>query len=168
MRFADILIAFPTLLLILVITSITEPSVLVLIVILGVVRWTTFARLLYSTVLSVREADYVEAARAIGTKDKDILFKYILPNAIVPIIVQIAFVFSTNMVYEAGLSFLGVGVRPPTASWGNILNAAQTITVLAYKPWIWLPAGGLFVITVLCLNFIGDGMRRAFDPKESQ
>jgi peptide/nickel transport system permease protein len=168
MRFADVLIAFPTLLLILVITSMTEPSTIVIVVVLGAIRLTTFTRLLHGMVLSVREADYVEAARAIGTKDKDILLKYILPNAIGPVLVQIAFVFSTNMVYEAGLSFLGVGVRPPTASWGNILNAAQTITVLAYKPWMWLPAGGLFVIVVLCLNFTGDGMRRAFDPKENR
>jgi peptide/nickel transport system permease protein len=165
MRFADVFMAFPAIVLILVIASVTGPSIYTLIFIMGVLRWTTFARLLHGKILSIREEEYIEAARAIGTCDRVIIAKYILPNAITPIIVQTPFVFSSSMILEAGLSFLGMGIRPPMASWGNILYAAQSIAVLSRRPWVWVPAGTLFVITVLSVNFIGDGLRRVLDPK---
>jgi peptide/nickel transport system permease protein len=165
MRVADIFMAFPAIVLILVIVSITGPSIYVLIFIMGLLRWTSFARLLHGKILSVREEEYIEAARAIGTQDRVIITKYVLPNVIGPVIVQTAFVFSSGMILEAGLSFLGMGIRPPMASWGNILYAAQSIAVLSRRPWVWLPAGMLFVITVLSVNFTGDGLRKVFDPK---
>jgi peptide/nickel transport system permease protein len=157
--------AFPMLILILVVVSIVGPSMTTLILIMGVVRWPAFARLIHGKILSIREEEYVEAAKAIGTSHFIIILKYVLPNAIAPIIVQATFAFSGSMSFEAGLSFLGAGIQPPTPSWGNVLYSAQSISVLAYKPWIWIPTACMFLITVLCTNFIGDGLREAFDPK---
>jgi peptide/nickel transport system permease protein len=165
MRLSDIFMVFPAMILILVFVSVVGPSFYSVIVILGILRWPSFARLLYSRVLSAREEEYIEAAKAIGTGDFVILIKYILPNTIAPIIVQSAFAFSNSMTFEAGLSFLGVGIQPPMASWGNILYNAQTISVLAYRPWMWVPAGVLLALMIFSMNFIGDGMRRALDPK---
>jgi peptide/nickel transport system permease protein len=165
MRCADVFMAFPNMVLMLVIVSVVGASMTTMILILGVMSWPGFARLLHGRILSIREMEYVEAAKAMGTNDFVILSKYVLPNAIPPALVQFAFAFSGAMTMEAGLSFLGVGIRPPVASWGNILYAAQSISVLTLKPWIWVPSGSLFLVTVLSVNFIGDGLRRALDPK---
>jgi peptide/nickel transport system permease protein len=165
MRCSDVFIAFPNMVLMLVIVSVVGASMSTMIVILGVLSWPSFARLLHGRILSIREIEYIEAAKAIGTNDFIILTRYVLPNAIPPALVQITFAFSSAMTMEAGLSFLGMGIRPPAASWGNILYAAQSISVLTLRPWIWVPSGSLFLITVLSINFIGDGLRRALDPK---
>jgi peptide/nickel transport system permease protein len=165
MRLSDLFMVFPGMILILVFVALVGPSFFSVIVILGVLRWPSFARMLYGRVLSAREEEYIEAARAMGANDFVILFKYILPNTAAPIIVQSAFAFSNSMTFEAGLSFLGVGIQPPMASWGNMLYNAQTISVLAYKPWIWVPAGLMLALMIFSANFIGDGVRRALDPK---
>jgi peptide/nickel transport system permease protein len=165
MRFSDIFMAFPAMILILILAAVIGQSVPSLILIMGVLSWTGFARLLHGRILSLREEEYIEAARAVGTRDITILLKYVLPNAIAPVLVQSAFAFSASMAMEAGLSFLGVGVQPPTPSWGNILFGAQSLSVLAYKPWMWLPAALFFLITVFCINFVGDGLRKALDPR---
>jgi peptide/nickel transport system permease protein len=168
MRFSDVFMAFPSMILILIFVSVVGQSAAVLIVIMGGLSWPAFARLLHGRILSVREEEYIESARAVGTGDLVIITKYILPNAIAPVLVQASFAFSGSMSMEAGLSFLGVGIRPPTPSWGNILFSAQSISVLAYKPWIWLPAGLLFLLTVFAVTFIGDGLRRVLDPKSGR
>jgi peptide/nickel transport system permease protein len=168
MRLSDVFMAFPAMVLILIFVSVAGQSMTTLIVIMGVLSWPSFARLLHGRILSVREEEYIESARAVGTSNLTIICKYVLPNSIAPVLVQATFAFSMTMAMEAGLSFLGVGIRPPTASWGNILYAAKSISVLAYQLWVWLPAGAFFLATVFAVNFIGDGLRRALDPKSGR
>lgn len=115
--------------------------------------------------LSAREQDYVEAARAIGTKDGTILTKYILPNTFAPVLISFTFRAAQAIITESALSFLGMGVQAPQASWGNILYDAQSISVLSQRPWLWFPPGLALLITVLCINFLGDGARDALDTK---
>lgn len=165
MRAADIFMSFPSMILILVLVSVFEPSVWTIIFVIGILGWTDFAKLIYGNVLSVREKEYVESAKAVGTKDLTILVKYVIPNAFAPILINFTFRTAQAIIQESSLSFLGMGVQPPEASWGNILYAAQSITVLSSRPWLWVPAGILLVLTVSSINFIGDGLRDALDSK---
>ena len=165
MRAADIFMSFPSMILILVLVSVFDPSVWTIIFVIGNMGWTDFAKLIYGNVLSVREKEYVESAKAVGTKDLTILVKYVIPNAFAPILINFTFRTAQAIIQESSLSFLGMGVQPPEASWGNILYAAQSITVLSSRPWLWVPAGILLVLTVSSINFIGDGLRDALDSK---
>lgn len=163
MRVSEIFLSIPSTILILVVVSITGTSAVMLTLVIGVMGWPGFAKLIYGNVLSAREKEYVEAARAIGEKDTSVIVRYILPNTITPILIAFTFHVASAILQESGLSFLGLGVQPPQASWGNILNGAQSITVLAYKPWRWIPAGLLLLITISAINFVGDGLRDAMD-----
>ena len=163
MRASEIFLSIPSTILILVVVSITGTSAVMLTLVIGVMGWPGFAKLIYGNVLSAREKEYVEAARAIGEKDTSVIVRYILPNTITPILIAFTFHVASAILQESGLSFLGLGVQPPQASWGNILNGAQSITVLAYKPWRWIPAGLLLLITISAINFVGDGLRDAMD-----
>ena len=107
----------------------------------------------------------MESARAIGTPHFKIITKYILPNAFAPILIAITFNMASAILMESSLSFLGMGVQPPGASWGNMLYDAQSITVLSKRLWVWIPPGVALLITVLSINFLGDGVRDALDPK---
>ncbi len=167
MRLADIFMSFPSMILILVLASVLGQSVITITVVIGLLGWPEFARLIYASTLSVREKDYVESAKAVGTKNGVILLRYILPNAFAPLIIAFTFRTAQAIITESALSFLGLGVQPPTASWGNILYYAQSISILANKPWMWLPAGIILIITVLSINFLGDGIRDALDTKMS-
>lgn len=165
MRLAEIFMSFPAMVIILVLTAVFGPSLLTLIVVIGVLGWPPFAKLLYANVIAYKEKEYVEGARAVGTKNIQIMIKYILPNAFSPVLVAFTFRTAAAILQESSLSFLGMGVQAPQASWGNILNAAQSISILAGMPWVWLPPGIAMVVTVLSINFFGDGLRDAFDPK---
>ena len=165
MRIADIFMSFPSIVLILVLVAVLGPSVWSVTCVIGVLGWTQFARLIYANVLSVSEKEYVESARAIGTSNFKIVTKYVLPNSFAPILIAITFQMASAILSESALSFLGMGVQPPGASWGNMLYDAQSITVLSQKLWIWLPPGLALLITVLSINFLGDGIRDALDPK---
>jgi len=165
MRLSDIFMSFPSTILILFLVSMFGPSIITVTVVIGVLGWPKFARQIYGTVLSVREKDYIEGAVAIGAKDSRIITKYILPNAIAPIFISITFRIASAIILESSLSFLGMGVQPPAASWGNMLYNAQSITVLTSRPWIWVPPGFALVATILAINFIGNGLRDALDPK---
>lgn len=165
MRIADIFMSFPSMMLILVLVSVIGPSVVSITVVLGVLGWTQFARLIHGRVLSVREKEYVESAKAIGTKSGKIMSKYILPNSFAPCLISMTFRTASAILMEASLSFLGMGVQPPTASWGNLMYEARSIVVLSTQPWTWVPPGICLVITVLSINFFGDGLRDALDPK---
>ena len=165
MRIADIFMSFPSIVLILVLVAVLGPSVWSVTCVIGVLGWTQFARLIYANVLSVSEKEYVESARAIGTSNFKIVTKYVLPNSFAPILIAITFQNASAILSESSLSFLGMGVQPPGASWGNMLYDAQSITVLSQKLWIWLPPGLALLITVLSINFLGDGIRDALDPK---
>ena len=132
---------------------------------IGVMGWVSPAKMIYSATLSVREKDFVDSAKTLGAGHLTILVRHILPNVVSPIWILIAFRVSSAMLMESSLSFLGAGITAPQASWGNIINAAQNATVLVKEPWIWLPAGIILFVTVICINLIGEGVRDALDPK---
>lgn len=165
MRVADVFLSFPSMVFILVLVSVIGPSIISATVVIGIMGWPGFARQLYGSVLSVREKDYVEAARAIGTKNRTIMIRYILPNTFAPILIAFTFGIASAILQESGLSFLGMGVQVPKASWGNMLYAAQSVSIIATKPWMWLPPGICLLVTVLSINLFGDGLRDALDPK---
>ncbi len=165
MRAADVFLSFPSMVFILVLVSVIGPSVSCATVVIGIMGWPGFARQLYGSVLSVREKDYVEAARAIGTKNGTIMLRYILPNSFAPILIAFTFGIASAILQESGLSFLGMGVQVPMASWGNMLYAAQSVSIIATKPWMWLPPGICLLVTVLSINLFGDGLRDALDPR---
>lgn len=165
MRGVDIFQSFPGLIMILVLVAIFGSSVFSMIVMIGVMGWIQPAKIVYGATLSVCEKDFVESARSMGASHAIILIRHILPNVLSPVWILIAFRVSGAIIMESSLSFLGAGIRPPQASWGNIINAAQNATVLATQPWIWLPAGIVLFVTIICINLIGEGVRDALDPK---
>ncbi|MEH7503731.1 oligopeptide ABC transporter permease [Neobacillus drentensis] len=165
MRLTDVFMSFPSLMLILVVVSILGPNLWNIIWILGLLGWPSVARLVRGSVLSLKHVDFVKSGIVLGLSTPRILFQHILPNAIAPIIVQATFGIAAAIIVEASLSFLGMGVQPPTASWGNMLTDAQSLTVLTSQPWLWIPPGVMIVLVVLGINFIGDGLRDALDPK---
>lgn len=165
MRLADIFMSFPSMVLILVLVSVLSPSVTTVTLVIGILGWPRFARTIYGNVLSARESEYVEAARAIGTRDGAIMTKYILPNTFAPVLIAFTFRAAQAIITESALSFLGMGIQAPEASWGNILYQAQSISVLSTRPWLWFPPGIALLITILCINFLGDGIRDALDMK---
>jgi peptide/nickel transport system permease protein len=165
MRLTDVFMSFPSLMLILVVVSILGPNLLNIILVLGLLGWPAVARLVRGSVLSLKHVDFVKSGVVLGLSTPRILFQHILPNAIAPILVQATFGIAAAIIVEAALSFLDMGVQPPTASWGNMLTDAQSLTVLTSQPWLWVPPGMMIVIVVLSINFIGDGLRDALDPK---
>jgi len=164
MRLVDVLISFPNIFLLIALIGIFRPGIDILILILGTLGWMGVARLVRGEFLSLRTREYVLAARTIGMKDAAIIFKHILPNAIGPIIVVATLSVGNIIIAESTLSFLGLGIQPPTPSWGNMLQAAQDYTVMKTAWWYPLFPGLMILITVLSLNFVGDGLRDAFDP----
>ncbi len=165
MRITDVVICFPVLFLAITVATILKPSLFNVMIIIGFVSWTTMTRLVRGEVLRLREMEYIEAARAMGQHNAIIIFRHILPNILAPIVVQATLQTAEAILTESALSFLGVGVQQPVPSWGNMLNEATSIMVLQFKPWVWAPAGFAILITILCINFVGDGLRDALDPK---
>lgn len=164
MRFTDMVMSFPYILLVLVAAAIFKPGLWSIILILGFVDWPGVARLVRGNVLSLRETNFVKGNVVAGMQLRHILFSEILPNTVAPILVYATSVMAISMLDEAALSFLGMGVQPPMASLGNMLNGAQSITVLTSQPWLWLPPGIMIVVLVVSINFVGDALRDAFDP----
>ena len=163
-RITDTFMAFPTLLLAIGITAIFEnPSAGILFVVLGIVSWPPVARVVRGQFLSLREQDYVVAARSLGAPHGRIILLHILPNCIGPIVVLGTLEVASNIMAEAGMSFLGIGVQPPDPSWGRMLLDAQKY--MSEAPWLMVYPGAAIVLTVLGLNFFGDGLRDAFDPR---
>lgn len=140
-------------------------SVIVIILILGLTSWTSLARIIRSNVLSLKETEFILAARAIGVPNWKIIVNHILPNTLASIIVSLTLGVATAILTEAYVSFLGLGVQAPTASWGNMLTEAQEFTVIKNAPWYWFFPSLLILLTVLSINFVGDGLRDAFDPR---
>jgi peptide/nickel transport system permease protein len=165
MRVTDIFMSFPFLMVILVLVSIMGPSLYNIILVLGLLGWPRIARLVRGSVLSIKEMDYVKAGIALGYTTPKIVFQHILPNCLAPILVNATFGIASAIIIEASLSFLGMGVQPPTASWGNMLTEAQSLTVLSTQLWLWVPPGVMILLAVLSINFMGDGLRDAMDPK---
>lgn len=165
MRFTDTVMSFPSLILIILAVSIVGPSIYNVMAVIGLLGWTGIARLVRAEFLSLREREFVTASRMIGTPNRTIMLRHILPNAIPPLIVSATLGIAGAILSEAGLSFLGLGVQPPNASWGNMLNEAQKLTTLRNYPWQWLPPGIAIAVAVLATNFLGDGLRDALDPR---
>jgi len=165
MRVTDVMMVFPGLVLIIAVVSVIGPSIFNVMAVLGILGWTGTTRLLRGQILSVRELDYVLAARAIGVPDRRIMRAHVLPNALAPLLVAATFGVAGAILTEAGLSYLGLGVLPPTPSWGSMLNAANSITVLERNWWVWIPPGVAVLLTVMSINFVGDGLRDALDPR---
>jgi peptide/nickel transport system permease protein len=166
MRLIDIWVAFPNFLLALVISVILGPSVTNVVIALAIVRVPTQARVVRGTALSVKENDYVQAARAIGARDHRLLLRHILPNCMAPVIVLGTLEVATAIIVEAALSFLGLGTQPPTPSWGWDLRA--NVVFIEDNPWIAIFPGLAIFITVLGFNMFGDGLRDALDPRLKQ
>lgn len=164
-RLTDTVMCFPPLIIIIAAVSIVGPSIWNVMLIIGVLTWTGTCRLVRAQFLSLREQEFVEAARAVGVNDLRLIFRHVLPNAIAPVIVSATFGIAAAILTEAGLSFLGLGVQPPTPSWGNLINLAQSASILQQMPWLWAPPGLLIAVAVLSINFIGDGLRDALDPR---
>lgn len=168
MRLTDIFMSFPYIMLILVVASIVGPGLTNIILILGLLGWPAVARLVRGSVLAIKQTDYVKASVALGYRTPRILFRHILPNAMAPILIYATSGVAGAILDEAALSFLGLGVQPPAASWGNMLASAQTLTVLTSEPWLWVPPGVLMIVSVLSVNFIGDALRDALDPRNNK
>ena len=165
MRCADVFQTFPTIVLVLCLVSLVGASVLNIVLVIGLLGWTSIARLVYGNVLAVREKEYIVAVRALGARTGTILVRNVLPNTVAPVWVALAQRVGRAILSESSLSFLGAGISSPQASWGNIMQYATGLTVLTSRPWIWLPPGLLIVLTVACLQVVGDGLRDALDPK---
>jgi peptide/nickel transport system permease protein len=164
-RVADAFMSFPVLPLVIVLVALFGPSLLNVIVALALVGWPEVFRLVRGETLSVRERDFVQAAVSLGSRDARVIFKHVLPNVVAPVIVAATFGVAQAILTEAGLSFLGLGLRPPNASLGNMLLDAQSITVLRSHPWLWIPPGALIVSVVLSVNYLGDWLRSRLDPR---
>jgi peptide/nickel transport system permease protein len=177
MRFVEALLAIPALVLLLLLsrqlagntTEITllgrqlSATVIIIVVIIGLTSWMRLSRIIRAQVLTLKEQEFVQAAKLLGASDLRIIFGHILPNCIAPIVVAATLEVGAAIITEAYLSFLGFGVMPPTATWGNILTRSRD--VLDQYPWMWMAPGALIVITTLAINFIGDGLRDALDPR---
>jgi peptide/nickel transport system permease protein len=163
MRFVDIMLAFPTFFLILAVIAILEPNIFTIMAVIGVTGWMDVARLVRAEFLTLKERDFVDAARALGMKNKRLIVRHILPNALSPVFVAATFGVAGAILTESGLSFLGLGVQPPDPSWGNILTAGKDNIEIAW--WLSLYPGLAILITVLSYNLVGEGLRDALDPR---
>ncbi|HHW19726.1 oligopeptide ABC transporter permease [Thermodesulfovibrio thiophilus] len=163
MRIVDVMLAFPSLFLILAVVAVLEPSIYIIMVVIGLTGWMDVARLVRAEVLSLKEREFVLAAKAIGASSSRVIFKHILPNAIYPVIVAATFAVGGAILIESGLSFLGLGIQPPEPSWGGILSIGKDYITVAW--WMSLFPGIAIFLTVLSFNLIGEALRDALDPK---
>jgi len=163
MRFMDILFAFPSILLALVVIAVLGPSLTNTMIAIGITNMPVFTRIVRGSVLSVREEEYVSAAVALGVKDIRLLARHILPNILAPVIVQASLALSGAILTEAALSFLGLGIQPPTPSWGSMLSDSRRYMELA--PWTAIFPSLAIMVTVMSFNLFGDGLRDILDPK---
>jgi peptide/nickel transport system permease protein len=163
MRVMDVFFALPALLLALLVVTVLGPGINSTVVAIAIVYTPIFARVARGPVLSVKEMEYVTAARALGTGERRILFRHVLPNTLAPIIVQVSLALSWALLTEAGLSFLGLGTQPPNASWGVMLSESRGIAEIA--PWLMIYPGIAIMLGVLGFNLLGDGLRDTLDPR---
>lgn len=165
MRFTDVMMTFPRVVIMLTVATFLGQSIRNVILLIGLFSWMGTARLVRGQVLSIREEQFVLAARSLGVRDRGIIFSHVMPSVMAPLLATLTFAISAAILLEAGLSFLGVGIPPPTASWGNMLESTRSLDVLQDGPWMWVPPAMMILLTVLSINFIGDGLRDALDPK---
>jgi peptide/nickel transport system permease protein len=166
MRFVDLMLNFPRLFLLLTLIALLRPSIWVIMAVIGFTGWMGLARLVRGEILSLKEREFVQSARALGARDRRIMFRHILPNALVPVLVSATLGVAGAILAESGLSFLGLGVQPPTPSWGNILIDGKANIEIAW--WLSVFPGMAILITVLAYNLLGEGLRDALDPRLHQ
>jgi ABC-type dipeptide/oligopeptide/nickel transport system permease subunit len=167
MRLADVFMSFPSLVVMVVVAGILGPSVVTMVIAIGLFQWPICGRLVRGVTLSLREQEFVLASRATGAGPLWLVSRHIIPAALPPVSVVATLAVAQAIALEATMSFLGLGVQPPSASWGNMLTDAQSLTVIRSEPWLWLPPGIAVALTVLAVNFIGDGLRDAVEPRQS-
>lgn len=165
MRLADVTLAFPSLLLLIAMAAAFEPSLTVVCIVIGVVGWAGMARLVRGQTLVVRELEFVQAMRAVGARDGRILLRHILPNVVAPVVIAATLGIAGAIMAEAALSFLGLGVQPPTPSWGSMIADGRDLSQLRNAPWTSLAPGLAIGLAVLGFNLLGDALRDALDPR---
>ncbi|CAM3472186.1 peptide ABC transporter permease [Rouxiella silvae] len=165
MRVTDIIMCFPFYAMAITLAAILGASSWNVILIIGVLHWTGIARLVRAELLSLRESGYVQAAKSMGVNSFTVIYRHLLRNAYAPIIVNLTLAVANAILAEAALSFIGLGVKQPQPSWGNMLSAAQSIRVIDYEWWLWVPPGLTIVLMVLAINFIGEGLSRVLNPR---
>jgi len=163
MRFTDTMLCFPQVFLLLVLAAFITPTVISIALIIGLTSWMEVARIIRAQIQYVKEQDFVQAAFAMGASEFRIMFKELLPNAIAPVLVSATLNVANAVLMESYISFLGYGIQPPLASWGNMLTNAQSYFDLA--PWLAILPGAMITLTVMSFNFLGDGLRDALDPR---
>ena len=163
MRLADVLLSMPTIFVLLALAAFLKPTLFAITLIIGLNSWMSVARLVRGQILSIKQQEFILAARAMGANDRRLIFRQLLPNALAPVLVAATLNVATAILLESSLSYLGYGIQPPTASWGNMLNNAQTYVL--YAPWVAIYPGLMITVTVLSFNFAGDGLRDALDPR---
>ena len=167
-RVTDIMLSFPTILLVITFVTYTKPGIINLFLAIGLLNWPYVVRIIRAEVLSLRECEFVLAARAAGAPDARILLRHILPGLVPILIVSATFGIADAILVESALSFLGLGVPPPTPSWGGMIRDAVSITILEQLPWLWIFPGMTIVVCVLAVNFIGDGLTAALNPRQQR
>lgn len=165
MRITDIIMCFPTFLLIITVASVLPPNIFNIMIIIGIFGWPGMTRLVRGQFLTLRGRDFVTAAVALGVPTHRIIFRHILPNVIGPVVVAATLGLAGAIMTESSLSFLGLGVQQPTPSWGQTLTTAMQLPTLENMPWRWLPSALAIAFAVLSINFLGDALRDAFDPR---
>lgn len=165
MRIVDMFMCFPFYVIAITMAAILGPSIWNVMIISGVLGWTSIARLVRAEIMTIKQREFIEAARALGLNSREIIVRHMLPNILSVIVVYATLGIANGILTEAGLSFLGLGVKQPQPSWGNMLSAAQSLKALNNYWWLWVPPGILVCVTVLSINFLGDGLRDALDPK---
>lgn len=169
MRFTDFMMNFPFLVFVIVVKTIfVDTGIASLILVIGFLGWTGAARVIRSKVMSEKENEYVLSAISIGTKPSKVILKHLLPNVMSTIIVQATLLLASMIVIETGLSYLGFGVPVGTPSWGNMLQAARDPGTLSGRWWVWMPPGLAITLTILSINFIGEGFKDAFNPRTTK
>jgi peptide/nickel transport system permease protein len=165
MRLTEFVQTFPLFFAVVILVALVGPNLFNVIAVIGLLSWPGLARLVRGQVLSLRQQQYVEAARALGARGRRVIFLHVLPGVLPYLAVYGALALAQAILTEAALSFLGLGVQMPVPSWGGMMNSAQSLTVLESQPWLWVPPGLAIALTVLCANFVGDALRDAFDPR---
>lgn len=165
MRLAEIFMSFPFLIICITVVAIFGSGPITLVVVLSVLSWPSIARIVRGQILSLRELEYMEACEALGISDVKRIFRHLLPNVLAYVIVYATLGMASVILTETSLSFLGLGVAPPTPTWGNMIQEAKNILVIQQKWWYWIPSGMAIFLTVMCFNLLGDGLRDAVDPK---
>lgn len=165
MRFTELVMTFPAFFLILILVALIGRNVFNIMLVIGLFGWPGLARLVRGQVLSMREMDYVTAARALGGSDRRVIFRHIMPGIMGYVAVASMLTVAGAIITETSLSFIGFGIKLPTPSWGNMMTAAQGLHTLKHEPWIWAPPGIVISATVIAVNFVGDGLRDALDPR---